>query len=550
MEGNGIKKKKQSLMVQLVFVPMAILGMILVGQLLYGIRVAHIMNRNAREIRTATLKEIASGLQTDLNQYKLFVANGAPAARALKALTGADELAAFQAKQSLMEDWTVTFRLYPELGGVFLQIGEGFWCMANPWEGMQNPSPASLVLKKWTALFGENEDPYLDSWTLLSGEEGGHILACALREKDMLFGVWLDVEEISRKVSQYYENQYRYTFAEQPEEILPEGGQKSITVFATLENGRFAITEQVGRQELLRELYRLNMLLVGLILGTILLLSWYMYINYHRIAQAIGLLIGTMHETMQTGRIIMAEEDASFREFQELTQIYNSFVERIDSLENHIAQEKIKYQEVRRQYLELQIRPHFYVNIISGVLGYLNSSNTNDAKQLLQCMASHLSYILYNKEGRARLGDELRFAENYFMIQKLRFGGRFDFVATVDPEFMDILVPVLSVQTFIENAAKYVSRPEGICVRLEAELIEGEEEEFLLVTISDNGSGFPREVLEAFERREEIFYQGRKHIGILNLYERMQELYGEEASLELYNGAEMGASIRWRVPVR
>ena len=550
MGKNGLKKKRQSLMVQLIFVPMAILGIILVGQLLYGIRVGHIMNRNAREIRTATLKEIASGLQTDLNQYKLFVANGAPATSVQKALTRGDELTAFQAKQSLLADWTVTFQLYPELGGIFLQVGEDFWCMANPWESMQNPSPASLVLKKWIALYGENEDPYLDSWTLLSKDEEGQILACALREEEALFGVWLDVDSISKKVSQYYENHYQYIFAELPDEALLEAEQKSITVFATLEKGKFAIMEQVGRQELLRELYRLNFLLLGLILCTILLLSWYMYINYHRIAQAIGQLIGTMHETMRTGRIIMAEDDVSFREFHELTEIYNSFVERIDSLEDHIAQEKIKYQEVRRQYLELQIRPHFYVNIISGILGYLNSRNIDSAKNLLQCMASHLSYILYNREGMARLGDELRFAENYVMIQKLRFGGQFDFHALVDPEFMDILVPVLSVQTFIENAAKYVSRSEGICVSLKAELIEEEEAEFLLVTISDNGSGFPKEVLEAFAKKEEIFYQGRKHIGIWNLYERMEELYGEDASLDLFNGADMGAWIRWRVPVR
>ena len=79
MREKSRQKKGHSLMVQLIVVPMAILGIIVVGQLLYGIRVAEIMNVNAREIRTATLREIASGLQADLDQYKLFVANHMPA---------------------------------------------------------------------------------------------------------------------------------------------------------------------------------------------------------------------------------------------------------------------------------------------------------------------------------------------------------------------------------------------------------------------------------------------------------------------------------------
>ena len=252
---------------------------------------------------------------------------------------------------------------------------------------------------------------------------------------------------------------------------------------------------------------------------------------------------------METGKITLVEKKSTFREFRQLTEIYNRFLTKIDDLEDHIANEKMRFQEIKRQFLELQIRPHFYVNIISGVLGYINSQNLPQAKKLLQCMAAHLSYILYNKDGKARLGDELNFSQNYIEIQKLRFGDFFLIRNEVDTEYQDIMVPVLSLQTFIENSSKYVKRTKQICIRIQAELMEEDEKEYLQVTVSDNGKGFPEEVLTRFNRGQEMYFEGRRHVGIQNLYERMQQLYGNQAEMDLWNRDGGGAVIRWKIPL-
>ena len=550
------KKRERSLLVQLIWIPLIVLGVIVVVQLLYGFRVAEIMNTNAQELRTATLKQIASELQTALDGYKLFVANHIPDAQVQKALKGTDQLAAYQARQQMEEDWLASFQLYPGLTGIFLREDDQFWNMINPLENYERQRFAVSTIQEWAENLEAGKDPYSDSWILLENGEDAQFLVCVLRENQLLSGVWVDVAGIQQKVNSYYENQYHYVFSRmdaapiQQENLISEKrtGLENITVHASIEGGKFAILEEVSRQELFRELYRMNHFLLFLIFATILLFAWYMYMNYHRIVRSIQKLINAMNQTMQTGEIILAESDHAFREFYHLIEIYNRFSQRIDSLEDHIAQEKIRFQKVKRQYLELQIRPHFYVNIISGVLGYMNSQNMDQAKELLQCMATHLGYILYNKEGKTKLGEEIRFAQNYLQIQRLRFGECFTFDVLVDPEFMDILVPVLSVQTFIENTCKYVSAEEGICVRLEAELSETSEAEYLRVTLADNGNGFPEEILDAFREHADIIYQGRKHIGIQNLYERMRQLYGEDFTMELRNGAP-GAVICWEIPV-
>lgn len=547
------KTKEHSMIKQLILIPWFILGVIVIGQIFYGIRVAGIVETNALDIRTATLTQYVYGLQSNLDQYKMFVANNTLGTDTLASLASEDELDSYQALQKLEEDWEAAFRLYPEVSGMFLFDGVSFWSMINPLESYENQSGAVLSLKEWANSLNEQANPYPDSWQVLNKEDGEQILFCALREQGHIFGVWVDIEQILREVNRFYDNQYQHIFVNFKEsgegQTSSAKSDENIAVTAFFEEGNYGIEELTDRRELFWELYQLNYLLAALIIITVTLLGSYMYMNYRRIVQSIHSLIFAMSGTMETGKITLVEKKSTFREFRQLTEIYNRFLTKIDDLEDHIANEKMRFQEIKRQFLELQIRPHFYVNIISGVLGYINSQNLPQAKKLLQCMAAHLSYILYNKDGKARLGDELNFSQNYIEIQKLRFGDFFLIRNEVDTEYQDIMVPVLSLQTFIENSSKYVKRTKQICIRIQAELMEEDEKEYLQVTVSDNGEGFPEEVLTRFNQGEEMYFEGRRHVGIQNLYERMQQLYGNQAEMDLWNRDGGGAVIRWKIPL-
>lgn len=547
------KIKEHSMIKQLILIPWFILGVIVIGQIFYGIRVAGIVETNALDIRTATLTQYVYGLQSNLDQYKMFVANNTLGTDTLASLASEDELDSYQALQKLEEDWEAAFRLYPEVSGMFLFDGVSFWSMINPLESYENQSGAVLSLKECANSLNEQANPYPDSWQVLNKEDGEQILFCALREQGHIFGVWVDIEQILREVNRFYDNQYQHIFVNFKEsgerQTSSAKSDENIAVTASFEKGNYAIEELTDRRELFWELYQLNYLLAALIIITVTLLGSYMYMNYRRIVQSIHSLIFAMSGTMETGKITLVEKKSTFREFRQLTEIYNRFLTKIDDLEDHIANEKMRFQEIKRQFLELQIRPHFYVNIISGVLGYINSQNLPQAKKLLQCMAAHLSYILYNKDGKARLGDELNFSQNYIEIQKLRFGDFFLIRNEVDTEYQDIMVPVLSLQTFIENSSKYVKRTKQICIRIQAELMEEDEKEYLQVTVSDNGKGFPEEVLTRFNRGQEMYFEGRRHVGIQNLYERMQQLYGNQAEMDLWNRDGGGAVIRWKIPL-
>ena len=65
---------------------------------------------------------------------------------------------------------------------------------------------------------------------------------------------------------------------------------------------------------------------------------------------------------------------------------------------------------------------------------------------------------------------------------------------------------------------------------LEISLLIEEEGGMLHIIIKDNGLGFPVEILDRLNDNENIEEDGR-HIGIINVKNRMQVLYGGQAAV-------------------
>ena len=63
-----------------------------------------------------------------------------------------------------------------------------------------------------------------------------------------------------------------------------------------------------------------------------------------------------------------------------------------------------------------------------------------------------LRYNLSKLERPVKLKDELHVVQDYFFIQKTRFGQRVDFVVSVDDECLSLEIPILTLQPIVENA--------------------------------------------------------------------------------------------------
>jgi sensor histidine kinase YesM len=116
---------------------------------------------------------------------------------------------------------------------------------------------------------------------------------------------------------------------------------------------------------------------------------------------------------------------------------------------------KTAYLEAELQLLKEQVNPHFLFNSLSSLSGIIREDPVK-----AQAFVSHLSKILryalnHNDYHLVTLEEELAMARSYGQLLKLRFEEAFLLNVDVDPAYLKIKLPHLSLQPLIENAAKH-----------------------------------------------------------------------------------------------
>ena len=110
-----------------------------------------------------------------------------------------------------------------------------------------------------------------------------------------------------------------------------------------------------------------------------------------------------------------------------------------------------------------------------------------------------------------------------------------------------MLIPTFILQSFVENSVKYgLRRKEGSSLLLSAQLDE-QENNMVILEIRDNGDGYCPEVLEAIGHDDRISGESEENIGIRNVKERLNIIYGNKAAVRIYN--DSGAVSEIKVPL-
>ena len=116
----------------------------------------------------------------------------------------------------------------------------------------------------------------------------------------------------------------------------------------------------------------------------------------------------------------------------------------------------------------------------------------------------------------------------------------------MEEELYDCRVPKMILQPIVENAILHGLEgvEDGrICLTARA---DGPDRFF--ITVSDNGRGFPPEMLGRPYCRDRE--KARGHLGLYNADTILRSFFGEEWGLTLDNGPDGGARVTARLPIR
>jgi two-component system LytT family sensor kinase len=173
----------------------------------------------------------------------------------------------------------------------------------------------------------------------------------------------------------------------------------------------------------------------------------------------------------------------------------------------------------RLQYLEAQLRPHFLFNAL-GTIAELAHEAPRSASRMLRQLAAVLRFALDGRGGTVTLAEELTALEPYLDIQRVRFADWLVIEQDVDDAALGLRVPRLLLQPLVENALRHglVNRTAAGHLRIAASVEDGR----LRLSVRDNGAGLPGGgAPRGFG------------VGLGNMRERLETIYGEGASLAL-----------------
>lgn len=217
-------------------------------------------------------------------------------------------------------------------------------------------------------------------------------------------------------------------------------------------------------------------------------------------------------------------------------------------LQMKVYEEQMRRQETELDFMNLQIRPHFYINCLNSIYIMAQMNRTEEIQKLSIYVSNYLRGVLPSGMRFVRLEEELKLVDNYLEIQKIMRGWKFEYRISCENCYYDISIPTLSIQSFVENSVKYASREQGSLV-IEVQVEEDPETEgYLSITVEDNGAGFSEETLEQLAKGEIKREDNSRQIGILNVVQRFQLLYGDAARISFENREQGGAKINILLP--
>ncbi|WP_435164959.1 sensor histidine kinase [Paenibacillus glycanilyticus] len=292
----------------------------------------------------------------------------------------------------------------------------------------------------------------------------------------------------------------------------------------------------------LRKTNQLDYLVLGLLLIVGIAVSWMLYRN-------VQLPLRAMIKGVQQIKLGQYKSRISFQasnEFRLIISRFNEMAEQIQTLIENVLEQKLHAREAELKQLQSQINPHFLYNSLS----YVISMTKLDRKDAVLQMAYHLSdYYRYStrvERQMVELGEELKNAEDYLEIHRLRMK-RINYFIHVDPSMLKVKVPRLFLQPIVENALIHgIENLEDIgFIKIVGSCNDGEHK----ITVEDNGGTLTPEQLNSLRvRLLTRVAEGADSCGLQNVHRRLQLRYGEGAGLHLSINNESGlrVELRWR----
>ena len=233
-------------------------------------------------------------------------------------------------------------------------------------------------------------------------------------------------------------------------------------------------------------------------------------------------------------------------EVEHLGKTLRSTVAQIRQLMDDIVVEQEEKRKSELDALQSQINPHFLYNTLDSIVWMITGERYDDAVFMITQLASLFRISLSRGKTIIRIEDEIKHAQNYMNIQKIRYKNAFQVIFQVEPEVEQCCTVKLVLQPLLENAIYYgMEYMDG-----EGEiLVKGYKKDGdIYLEVEDNGLGMPEEEAARLLTEKPRERKRGSGVGLINVDSRIRLRFGKEYGLIIESHPDEGMKVTIHIP--
>ncbi|MFD0693758.1 sensor histidine kinase [Paenibacillus sp. GCM10027628] len=243
-------------------------------------------------------------------------------------------------------------------------------------------------------------------------------------------------------------------------------------------------------------------------------------------------------------------------EIGQLGSGYNVMVHRIKKLIDDVYAFDSKQRQAELKVLQSQINPHFLYNTLNTIAWTAQKNGEHHVAEMIYSLSGIFQISLSEGRDTILLKEEMKLAEHYLFLQKMRNPGKLSYELSVEDGLDAFKIPKLLIQPLVENAIVHGIEPlseESGCIQVSAGASE-ERIGFIDIEVTDNGVGIPAARLSEICRliqadaSDQIPVVAGESFALLNIMNRIRLFYGNDACMHISSVEGSGTRILLQLP--
>lgn len=325
-------------------------------------------------------------------------------------------------------------------------------------------------------------------------------------------------------------------------------GEENTLITLPLGPEGWSISQVLSIQQLHEQKYIYYLLIISICL--VIFLLTLVLLSFYNVQIGRPLIrIRRKIERISQGDFSLADDVRRNNELGDVERCIGHLSQNIVLLMEKRVEDERQRKNLEYEMLQNQINPHFLYNTLNTIKWMATLQHADGIADVTVSLGRLLKSVSKGKAGLVPLSEELSLLQDYFFIQKHRYGGFIHMTAELEPGLENCLIPRFSLQPLLENAIFHGLEPKSgqgdviICIKREQDIIH--------ISVTDNGLGMTDEqIKDVFARKganPSSFFQ---KVGIRNVHDRIQYEFGTEYGITIESEPGNYTTIHVRIPVR